>query len=119
MQRTISDGGHDWLNPALFMFTDAARRKVADMRTAFPDKTPVFAWVTSMRVEHKDGTVEHLGDGLIVGLAAADELPDRALMVSLDGAAIGIEIESDVTTSKAPVIDTGVKGTDRLQFVLR
>lgn len=119
MQRTISDDGNDWLNPVLFKFTDAARREIANMHKQFPDKTPIFGWATSIRVQNKDGRFDNLGKGLIVGLAGADELPGRAFMVSLDGSPVGIEITSDATNSPAPVIDTGVKGTDRLQFVLR
>jgi hypothetical protein len=119
MQRTMRDGGRVWLNPVIVTFTEAAKRKVASTRAAFPDKTPVFTWVKSIRVEQGNGQADDLGDGLILGLARPDELPGRAFMVSLDRARVGIEITSDATTSAAPVIDAGIKGVDRLQFVLR
>jgi len=89
MQRTIRHTGRDWLNPAIATFTDAARREVAAMRAAYPNLTPGY------------------------------ELADRAFIASLDGSPVAIQIISSTIAWAAPVIDTGVKGTDHLQFVLR
>jgi len=119
MQRTIRHAGREWSNPAIVRFTDAARQKVAENRAAFPHLTPVFGWATSIRVESGDGTSDDLGAGLMIGLARPDELPNGAFMILLDGSPIGIEIDGDATTSDAPVIDIGTKGTHRLQFRLR
>jgi len=116
MQRTIRHAGREWSNPAIVRFTDAARQKVAENRAAFPHLTPVFGWVTSIRVQHKDGTSDDLGDGLILSM---DDVPDRAFLVALDGSPVGIQILGDATASDAPVIDTGIKGVHRLQFRLR
>jgi hypothetical protein len=112
MQRTIHHENHDYVNPAIFIFTEGARREVARMRTAFPGMTIAIGWGKSVRVHRQDGTlVEELGDLMIVGLGTPEERStDLAIISSLDGQEIEIAIPADVTSSEAPVIDVDARG---------
>ena len=107
MKRTIPRLHYEIINPALFAFTDAAKREIERMRLAFPDKTVDIGWGRSIRVHGKDGTSQNLGDRIIVGFATKDELDldDQAAMISVDGHEIAINIPADATTSDSPVID--------------
>jgi hypothetical protein len=112
MKRTIRHEDRDYVNPAIFTFTDAARREVDRMRSTFPGKTISIDWGYSVKVHGEDSKVEQqLGDLLIVGLAPPEERSaDAAIIVKLDGTEIEIAIPADVTSSEAPVIDTDLRG---------
>jgi hypothetical protein len=112
MKRTIRHKDRDYVNPAIFIFTDAARREVDRMRSTFPGKTIAIDWGHSVKVHGEDGKVEQqLGDLLIVGLGTAEERStDPTIIVSLDGQEIEIAIPADVTNSDAPVIDVDTRG---------
>ncbi len=112
MNRTIHHGDWDYLNPAIFSFTAAARRELERLRAAFPGKTIEIGWGESVRVHRRDGTtIEDLGDRIMVGVGTPDEVTsDPAMILNLDGHDIEVFIPADVTSSHEPVIDVDSRG---------
>jgi hypothetical protein len=111
MQRTIRDGDWDYVNPAIFTFTDSARREIERLRAAFPGKRVSINWAKAIRVH---GTGETLSDRIVVGLGTPEE-NEPAFVANLDGHEIEIAIPAEVTRSEAPVIGTNADGRLALQ----
>ncbi len=112
MLRTIRHDNIDYVNPAIFSFTDAARREIYRLRSAFPDKFIVIGWGYGVSVHTQEGRVlEELGDRIMVALGGQDDEPlEPSLAASVGGQDLELAIPADVTASETPIIDTDARG---------